>query len=59
MSDILYGQVWAYTLGIGDLLDQEKIKLHLKKEAKRNDSPFGLKACDIDVIFFPETLPET
>jgi len=43
MSDIFYGQVWAYTLGIGNLVDLDKIRKHLKKEAFRNDSPYGLK----------------
>ena len=43
MSDVLYGQVWAYTLGIGDLIDPEKMKKHLEKERVRNDSPYGLK----------------
>ena len=45
MSDTFYGQVWAYTLGIGNLVDLEKIRKHLKKEAFRNDSPYGLKVC--------------
>ncbi|XP_065653158.1 uncharacterized protein LOC136071792 [Hydra vulgaris] len=43
MSDVLYGQVWAYTLGLGDLLDRDKMKKHLKTEEERNDTPFGLK----------------
>lgn len=43
MSDSFYGQVWAYTLGIGNLVELEKLKKHLKKEAFRNDSPYGLK----------------
>jgi len=43
MADIMYGQVWSYTLGIGDLVDKEKIKKHLTREEKRNGSPFGLK----------------
>lgn len=44
MSDVMYGQVWAYTLGLGDLVDREKIKKHLKKEGVRNNSPYGLRA---------------
>ena len=43
MSDVLYGQVWAYTLGLGDLLDKDKMRKHLKTEVERNDTPFGLK----------------
>lgn len=42
MTDILYGQVWAYSLGLGDLLDVSKMQKHLKKEVTRNDSPYGL-----------------
>ena len=51
MSDIFYGQVWAYTLGIGDLVDREKLKKHLRKEGIRNDSPYGLKVCYLHGIF--------
>lgn len=43
MSDVFYGQVWSYTLGLGDLVDKQKLRRHLKKEGTRNDSPFGLK----------------
>ena len=43
MSDTFYGQVWAYTLGLGDLVDRKKLKSHLLKERERNDTPFGLK----------------
>ena len=42
MSDIFYGQVWAYSLGLGNLVDEEKMEKHLKKEVTRNDSPYGL-----------------
>ncbi|XP_032237936.2 uncharacterized protein LOC5512607 isoform X1 [Nematostella vectensis] len=43
MADSLYGQVWAYTLGLGNLLDENKMASHLRKEAELNDTPFGLK----------------
>ena len=43
MSDSLYGQVWAYSLGLGDLVPRNKLKSHLLSEIERNDSPFGLK----------------
>lgn len=43
MSDSLYGQVWAYSLGLGDLVPRSKLKEHLLSEVERNDSPFGLK----------------
>ena len=43
MSDTFYGQVWAYTLGLGSLVDRRKLKSHLLKERERNDTPFGLK----------------
>lgn len=43
MSDTFYGQVWAYTLGLGDLVDKKKLKSHLLKERERNDTPYGLK----------------
>jgi len=43
MADTMYGQVWAYALGLGDLVDRSKLKSHLRKEEERNDTPFGLK----------------
>ncbi|XP_068707315.1 uncharacterized protein [Montipora foliosa] len=43
MSDSLYGQVWAYSLGLGDLVPRDKLKAHLLNEIEQNDSPFGLK----------------
>ena len=43
MSDSLYGQVWAYSLGLGDLVPRDKLKAHLFNEIEQNDSPFGLK----------------
>ena len=42
MADSLYGQVVAYTLGIGRLLPIEKIRSHLLSEVIYNDSPYGL-----------------
>lgn len=43
MADSLYGQVWAYTLGLGDILEKDKMKSHLLKERENNDTPYGLK----------------
>ena len=43
MADSFYGQVWAYSLGLGDLVSRNKLKAHLLKERERNDTPFGLK----------------
>lgn len=43
MSDSLYGQVWAYSLGLGDLVPRSKLKEHLLREIEKNDSPYGLK----------------
>ncbi|EDO38473.1 predicted protein [Nematostella vectensis] len=47
MSDSLYGQVWANTLGLGKLLPEEKMKVHLQNEIKYNDSPYGLRVISI------------
>lgn len=41
-ADTLYGQVVAWTLGLGDLLPRDQMLSHLKVEAERNDSPFGM-----------------
>ncbi|PFX33506.1 hypothetical protein AWC38_SpisGene1570 [Stylophora pistillata] len=43
MADSLYGQVWAYALGLGNLLDPIKMKMHLNKERELNDTPYGLR----------------
>ena len=43
-SDALYGQVVAYTLGLGALLPVEHIAAHLLAEEAHNDSPYGLIA---------------
>ena len=36
-------QVWAYALGLGNLLDPKNMKKHLQKERERNDTPYGLR----------------
>jgi len=55
MSDSLYGQVWAYSLGLGDLVPRSKLKEHLLREIERNDSPFGLKVLNMGEV---EITPE-
>ncbi|XP_020613507.1 uncharacterized protein LOC110051776 [Orbicella faveolata] len=55
MSDSLYGQVWAYSLGLGDLVPRSKLKEHLLREIERNDSPFGLKVLNTGEV---EITPE-
>lgn len=42
-ADTLYGQLWAFLLGLGPLVEEEKIRRHLAAEQKYNASPFGLK----------------
>lgn len=44
MSDSLYGQLWAFTLGLGDLVPRKNIMAHLESEELLNDTPYGLKA---------------
>ena len=42
-ADALYGQVVAWTLGLGDLLPRDQMVDHLLQgEEKYNDSPYGL-----------------
>jgi len=42
-ADTLYGQLWAYLLDLGPLVDESKLQQHLRAESKLNASPFGLK----------------
>jgi len=42
MADALYGQVVAYTLGLGPILPIPKMRSHLLAELAYNDGPFGL-----------------
>eukprot|EP01087_Luapelamoeba_hula_P006034 TRINITY_DN16187_c0_g1_i1.p1 TRINITY_DN16187_c0_g1~~TRINITY_DN16187_c0_g1_i1.p1 ORF type:complete len:1054 (-),score=97.01 TRINITY_DN16187_c0_g1_i1:147-3308(-) len=42
MVDALYGQVVAYTLGLGSVLPLDKMRAHLMAELKYNDGPYGL-----------------
>jgi len=42
MADCLYGQVWAYTLGLGPMVNEQQMRLHLEAELAHNDSPYGL-----------------
>jgi non-lysosomal glucosylceramidase len=42
-SDTLYGQLWAFILDLGLLVDETKINSHLESEQRHNGSPFGLK----------------
>ncbi|MCS7192392.1 MAG: GH116 family glycosyl-hydrolase [Armatimonadetes bacterium] len=52
-ADTLYGQLWAFILGLGWTTEPEKVSSHLAMEQKKNSSPFGLKVmqgtdCDDD-----------
>jgi hypothetical protein len=42
LVDSLYGQVWAYTLNLGALVNETQLSQHLAAEALYNDSPYGL-----------------
>jgi len=46
MTDVLYGQLWAQILGLGLLVDQDKLEKQLYQEKKVNDTPFGLKVME-------------
>lgn len=41
--DTQYGQVWSYLLGLGDVIEPQYLKSHLKSELAAADSPYGLK----------------
>lgn len=43
MADCLYGQVLAYTAGLGSVVNVTKAAEHLRTERERNDTPFGLR----------------
>jgi non-lysosomal glucosylceramidase len=43
MADTLYAQLLADSVGLGSLIDEEKMKTHLETEALWNDSPYGLR----------------
>ena len=43
MADTLYAQLLADSVGLGSLIDEQKMKLHLETEVLWNDSPFGLR----------------
>jgi hypothetical protein len=43
MGDCLYGQMVAHHLGLGWLVDTEKIKMHLAAELKYNGDQYGIK----------------
>lgn len=52
-ADTLYGQLWAFVLGLGWTVEPERIVSHLAVEFAKNASPFGLKVmqgtdCDAD-----------
>jgi len=38
--------VWAYTLGLGDLVPRTKLRRHLDSEVVINGSPWGLRVVD-------------
>lgn len=43
MADTLYGQVWAFTLGLGPLVEPNFLISHLLAELANNDTPYGLR----------------
>ncbi|RAP78548.1 GH116 family glycosyl-hydrolase [Paenibacillus montanisoli] len=60
-SDTLYGQLWSFLLGLGPVLDSEKMKSHLNWEMKKNNSEFGLKVMQgdgRDNDSYPDPMPE-
>ncbi|CAF4664314.1 unnamed protein product, partial [Didymodactylos carnosus] len=42
-TDALYGQVLAFTYGVGLLFDIEKMEQHLNSEVRLADTPYGLR----------------
>jgi uncharacterized protein (DUF608 family) len=48
MSDTLYGQLWAFVLDLGLLVDKEKLLSHLASEQRINGTAFGLKVMDVE-----------
>jgi non-lysosomal glucosylceramidase len=46
MTDVLYGQLWAEILGLGLLVDKNKLEKQLSQEKKVNDTPYGLKVME-------------
>jgi len=42
MVDTFYPQVLGYTLGLGPLVDEQKLQAHLDTELLWNDGPYGL-----------------
>jgi hypothetical protein len=42
-ADSLYGQLWAFILGLGLTADESSLRAHLKMESRLNASPYGLK----------------
>jgi len=47
-ADTLYGQLWAYIVGLGEILDHDKIISHLENEQNLCGSPYGLKVMRFD-----------
>ena len=45
-SDVKYGlisfQVLAYSLGLGPLINETRLAMHMKAELEKNDSPYGM-----------------
>lgn len=45
MGDTMYGQVLAYSAGLGELLrNMTRFELHLATEGRDNDTPYGIRA---------------
>ena len=61
-ADALYGQLWAFLLGLGPIADLDKMRSHLACEMRMNGSPFGLlvtQGAGRDRDRYPEPMPKT
>ncbi|VGO18736.1 GH116 family glycosyl-hydrolase [Pontiella sulfatireligans] len=42
-TDVLYGQLWAYILGLGEVVPADTLKSHLAMEEEYANTPYGLR----------------